>query len=208
MYVPAAFRQTDLATIHDFVSGHPFGILVCGGGELVANHLPFLLLPDEGPRGALVGHVAAANDLGKAATGQEVLAIFPGPHAYISPAWYAAEGVVPTWNYQAVHARGRLEVVIDDDFKIDVLQRSVAKFESFRESPWTFSPDDPHMRRLLPAIVAFRIDVVDWQAKWKLGQNQPDERRQRAAASLANVPSENARTVAAAMLAIPSKEFP
>ena len=207
MYVPIAFRQTDVTAIFEFVERHPFGVLVShAGGELVANHLPFLLARDDGPAGSLLGHLATANDQWKRADGQEVLAIFSGPHAYISPAWYAAAGVVPTWNYQAVHVRGRFEVLHDDSAKLDVLERSLAKFEPPGESAWSFSGDDPFILRLLPAIVAFRIRATDWQAKWKLGQNQPTERRARAAAALAALPTDHARRVAAAMQVISGQE--
>ena len=106
MYIPESFRESHLATLHAFIRQNSFGTLVSEqDGELVASHLPFLLDPERGPYGTLVAHMARANPHWQAFDGDaEALAIFQGPHAYISPSWYATEQSVPTWNYTAVHA--------------------------------------------------------------------------------------------------------
>src|SRR5687767_5413897 len=112
MYTPAHFAETDLSRLHDAIEAYSFATLVSEHeGELTASHLPLLLNRTAGDQGTLVGHMAKANRQWEQAAGQEVLAIFSGPHAYISPAWYAEERVVPTWNYVAVHAYGRLKLV-------------------------------------------------------------------------------------------------
>src|SRR5262245_40652328 len=98
MYIPAAFAESDLTTLHDFVEQHSFGLLVSQvEGLPFATHLPFLLERTSGPLGTLVCHVARANPQWQEAAGQTVLAIFSGPHVYVSPTWYESEQVVPTW---------------------------------------------------------------------------------------------------------------
>ena len=112
MCIPAAFAEADMTRLHDFIEQNSFGVLVAPvGGQPFATHLPFLLDRTAGPHGTLVGHMARANPQGREAAGQTALAIFSGPHAYISPTWYEAEQVVPTWNYTAVHAYGVPSVV-------------------------------------------------------------------------------------------------
>src|SRR4051794_35885289 len=114
MYVPAHFEQTDLATLHAFIEDHSFGLLTSMlDGRLFASHLPFLLDRQAGPFGSLLGHVAKANPQWRQLAGQEVFVVFSGPHAYVSPTWYEAEHVVPTWNYVAVHAYGRCRLIED-----------------------------------------------------------------------------------------------
>src|SRR5438445_13331101 len=109
MYIPAHFLESDLPTLHEFIERNSFGLLVsqCDGSPF-ASHLPFLLERSSGSRGTLVGHMARANPQWEQASGQRVLAVFSGPHAYISPTWYEADAVVPTWNYAAVHVTGHV----------------------------------------------------------------------------------------------------
>lgn len=124
MYIPAAFAEANLTTLHDFIERHSFGQLVSQvEGLPFASHLPFLLDRASGPHGALVGHMARANPQWREANGQTALAIFSGPHAYVSPTWYEAEQVVPTWNYTAVHAYGRLKVVEAEDALLEIVQQ-------------------------------------------------------------------------------------
>jgi transcriptional regulator len=99
MYVPTAFAETDEDKLHQFIETYSFGLLVSThGGEPFATHLPFILDRHAGSHGTLVGHMARANPHWHDLEGQMVLAIFSGPHAYISPTWYESENVVPTWN--------------------------------------------------------------------------------------------------------------
>ena len=123
MYIPAAFAETDLTRLHDFIEQNSFGLLVSQvDGLPFASHLPFLLERTAGPHGTLVGHMARANPQWREAGGQTALAIFSGPHAYISPTWYEAEQVVPTWNYTAVHAYGRVQIIEDEDALLEIVQ--------------------------------------------------------------------------------------
>jgi transcriptional regulator len=115
MYTPAAFRVQDPEWLHGFVEAHEFGLLV-SAAPLQASHLPFQLIRPEGGRPArLVCHLARANPQWRAfeGAGAEAVAIFRGSHAYVSPMWYGAHPSVPTWNYDAVEARGHATVIED-----------------------------------------------------------------------------------------------
>jgi len=113
MYVPSHFRVADPSTIQTLIRDNSFGTLVSSGaGAPVATHLPFLLRTS-GESLELAGHIARTNPQADALSGgEELLAIFQGPHAYISPRWYT-EGAVPTWNYQSVHCYGIPTVISD-----------------------------------------------------------------------------------------------
>src|SRR5262245_35101125 len=137
MYVPAHFAEPDLIKLHEAIECYSFATLVSqSGGEPFASHLPLLLDRDRGSCGMLIGHMARANPQWQDAAGQRVLAVFSGPHAYISPTWYEAEKVVPTWNYVAVHAYGRLELIEDGGEAEGVLRRTIGTYEASQRSPW------------------------------------------------------------------------
>jgi transcriptional regulator len=142
--------------------------------------------------------MARANSQWQEASG-EVLAVFSGPHAYISPAWYEAEGVVPTWNYVAVHAYGVLELVEAHADLLEILRKSVTFFESARTPPWTFDEGDDSLSKLLPAIVGFQITITRIEGKWKLGQNRPEEQRQRVIRVLERRTDEDSQEIAKLM---------
>ncbi len=179
MYVPPHFAETDRTKLHDFIERHSFGLLVTQlGGEPFATHLPFLLERDAGPHGALVGHVARANPHWKELVGQSVLAVFSGPHAYISPTWYEAPNTVPTWNYTAVHAYGSA-TLLEKAAVRDVVAQTVARYEASMPRPWTFDAASTFTDRLLDQIVGFRITIERLEGKMKLNQNHPAERREK-----------------------------
>jgi transcriptional regulator len=203
MYLPAAFAETDLTRLHDFIEQHSFGLLVSQvDGLPFASHLPFLLHRTAGPRGTLVGHVARANPQWREAGRQTALAIFSGPHAYVSPTWYDAEQVVPTWNYTAVHAYGRVQVVEDGDDLRDIVRDMVRFHEHAMPRPWSFDPSSTFAARMLAQIVGLRIEIDKIEGKWKLNQNHPVERRRKVVRALRECPGENAQAIAALMLAM------
>lgn len=184
MYLPAAFHETDQTKLFDFIEQHSFGLLTSQGDEHpLGSHLPFLLDRTAGPQGALMSHMARANPHWRYAEGETVMVVFHGPHTYISPTWYAADNVVPTWNYVAVHAYGVLELV-DDDETLDIVAQTVERYEQAAETPWRFDRDTDFARKLLAAIVGFRIELTRLEGKWKLSQNHPIERRERVIAGL------------------------
>jgi transcriptional regulator len=203
MYIPPHFAETDLPTLHDFIEQHSFGLLVSQvDGLPFASHLPLLLERTAGPHGSLVGHMARANPQWREADGQTVLAIFSGPHAYISPTWYEAEHVVPTWNYTAAHAYGRIKILQDEDTLREIVQRSVRVYEQTMPRPWSFDGAPTFVRRMLGQVVGFRIAIERIEGKWKLNQNHPAERRERVIAALRERGNENALAVAAQMQAM------
>ena len=203
MYIPAAFAEPDLTKLHDFIEQNSFGLLVSHvEGLPFASHLPFLLERSAGPHGTLVGHMARANSQWREAGEQTALAIFSGPHAYISPTWYEAEQVVPTWNYTAVHAYGRVQVIEDEDALLEIVQKTVRVYEQAMPRPWSFDGSSTFVKKMLGQIVGFRIEVENIEGKWKLNQNHPVERRQKVVRALRERGDENAQAIAAMMQAM------
>ena len=203
MYVPSHFAVSDTAQLHDLIERYSFGLLVSQvGGVPFASHLPFLLDRTAGPHGTLFGHVARANPHWRELAGQTALAVFSGPHAYVSPTWYEAENVVPTWNYVALHAYGRAAVIEDRAAVLDIVQRSVAVYESTMPRPWTFDGTSAYAGRQLGAIVGFRIEIERLEGKWKLNQNHPIERRKKVSEILGGQSGGDAQAVAEMMRAI------
>lgn len=202
MYVPPAFAEQDPATLHDLIEQHSFGLLVSQvDGEPFATHLPLLLDRAAGPQGSLLGHLARANRQWKTLAGQTVLSVFSGPHAYISPAWYEAENVVPTWNYTAVHVSGRVVLLEDPDQLFALVAQMTDFYERTRPEPWSVGERNTFLDRLLPLIVGFRVEIDRIEGKWKLSQNHPVERRERMIRALAEQGTENATAIAQAMRA-------
>ncbi len=202
MYVPSAFAESDTARLHEFIRRHSFGVLTSTSeGGLIASHLPLLLDTDgdgAGPDGRLLGHMAAANPQWRGLRG-EVLAIFSGPHAYVSPSWYEEGGTVPTWNYVAVHAYGSFHLVADRDGLLDILRRSVQSYEGPRPEPWAFDESAAHVEAMLRSIVGFRIEITRLEGKWKLSQNHPERRRRKVIRVLEARPDEDSRAIARLM---------
>jgi len=186
MYVPSHFRGPDHAAVCDFIEAHSFAVVVSRqADEWNATHVPLLLHRHTGTHGQLIGHLARANPQWREMADAEVLVIFNGPHAYISPSWYEAEEVVPTWNYLAVHAVGRCSIIDDEQAAFDILRETVQFYEQPRAEPWSFGTVAPYIKKLLRQIVPFRIDIARLDAKWKLSQNHPAERRAKVARQLA-----------------------
>ena len=167
MYIPAHFEQTDPGTLWDFIEEHAFGtLLTVAEGRPFASHVPFLT---DRAAGLLHCHVANANpQWQQVAASWPVLAIFAGPHGYVSPTWYAERGGVPTWNYAVVHAHGRAVCVDDAEHKRKHVEALAAKHERGRETPWV--PD--YDARRLAGIVGIEIRVDKLEGKFKLSQNR------------------------------------
>jgi transcriptional regulator len=183
MYLPGHFSETRSEVLHALMRERPFATLVTHGDDgLSANHLPLHLAAGVGPCGALHGHVARANPLWRRAADSEVLAIFHGPQAYVTPSWYAtkhADGkAVPTWNYVVVHARGRLRVIDDPAWLRAQLEILVAQHEAGFAEPWQIADAPPdYIDKMLAAIVGIEIVITDLSGKWKTSQNQPEINR-------------------------------
>ncbi|MET0936167.1 MAG: FMN-binding negative transcriptional regulator [Luteibacter sp.] len=207
MYTPKAFVEARVPVLHEAIRTIAFGSLVTAGeGGIEASHLPFVLVPDEGPLGTLYAHVARPNDHASR-HGGEVLAIFAGAHAYISPNGYPGKAThhreVPTWNYIAVHVRGRVETYTDPARLRAHLASLTDQSEraSAQPEPWKVddAPDD-YVTANLRAIVGIRLPIDRIEGKWKLGQNRPVEDRLGAAALLAVRVGDDEQAIARAMV--------
>lgn len=179
MYLPRLFQEQDPERLFAFMRRHSFATLVTvEDGVPFATHLPFLVEPgSEGTQGRLLAHMARANPQWRAfSEDQDVLVIFQGPHAYVSPSWYVTQPNVPTWNYTVVHAYGRPRLIEEPEEALRILRASVDTYESGFEKPW--SMDGDHARKLLPGIAAFELRLSRVEGKFKLNQNRaPEDRR-------------------------------
>jgi transcriptional regulator len=186
LYVPRHFAARDESVATRLLRDHPFATLVTpSANEPFVTHLPLLLVAD-GEHGTLHGHFARANPHAGAAEHADSLAIFHGPHAYVTPSWYAdPAGAVPTWNYAVVHARGRIELARDPSETRAVVDQLVERFESERTQPWKLGLTGARLDAMINAIVGFRIRLTRVDVKLKLSQNRSREDRERVTAGLA-----------------------
>jgi transcriptional regulator len=186
LYTPAHFADADRAAGARLIHDHPFATLVTPAApEPLVSHLPLLLHAACEPHGTLIGHFARANPHWQRATGVESIAIFHGPHAYVSPSWYAEPAkAVPTWNYATVHAHGMLDIIVDAAGTRAVLDTLVQRFEGSRQAPWTFAMPERQRDAMVGAIVAFRMRLRRLDVKFKLSQNRSADDRTRVAAAL------------------------
>src|SRR5947207_1838899 len=155
MYIPKAFREDDINTLHKLMREYSFATLITQHeGAPFATHLPFILDARHGPNGTLLAHMARANlQWHDFVDEQEVLVIFQGPHAYISPSWYEVELSVPTWNYAVAHAYGIPRVIEDKTALYTLLQELVQTHEAHFEKPWQFQLPDDYVQKMMQGIV-------------------------------------------------------
>ncbi len=191
MYNPTHFTLTDPQALQRIVREHPLGMLVTHGPDgLDANHIPFEYDPARGEHGTLTAHVARANPVWQqCAGGADVLVVFRGVQGYISPSWYPskheAHRQVPTWNYEVVHAHGRLTVRDDEKFVRGVVARLTRTHEATEPQPWKMGDAPPdYLDAMLQAIVGIEIAVTRWEGKAKLSQNKEPRDRQGAVEAL------------------------
>jgi len=184
MYLPAAFREERLETLHALIRAHPLATLVTAGtGGLIANLVPFILV-DAGAKGTLRAHIARANpQVEPLRAGAETLVVFQGPESYITPSWYASKKehgrVVPTWNYAVVQVRGTPLVIDDPAWIRGQIEQLTSTQESRRPAPWKVS-DAPEsfIAGQIQAIIGIEIPVSAIEGKWKVSQNRsPADRR-------------------------------
>jgi len=201
VYLPAAFAETRPAVLVAHIERHDFGLLVSHGiAGLVASHIPFLVeRRDEELH--LLGHLARPNpqveDLGQ---GGEVLAIFSGPHAYISPSWYADGPSVPTWNYVDVHAYGTVRLIEDGDWLRQLLHRLADRHEAGNPVPWRVEDlPEAYIEGMLKGIIGLDIAVTRLEGKFKLSQNRPAADRPRVITALERGGDESSVAVARLM---------
>lgn len=207
MYIPPAFKDTELASIHATIRGARLANFVTStAGGLLCTPLPLLFDESEGEHGVLYGHVAKANPQWKEAVVGEALAIFNGPDAYVTPSWYVSKQehgkVVPTWNYAAVHAYGQAEFFEDADRLYEVITRLTDLYERPRSEAgigesWavTDAPVD-FIKSQLRGIVGLRMPITRLDAKRKMSQNRNEADRAGVVAGLSESDRESDRVVA------------
>lgn len=191
VYLPPHFTESRPAVLLDHIERYEFGLLVSHGPTgPIASHIPFLAERD-GDGLTLLGHLARPNpQVAALAETGEALAIFAGPHAYVSPRWYGAGPSVPTWNYADVHAYGAARLIDDKDWLCDLLRRLAERHESRTDDaqnpqPWRMADlAEAYLDGMLAGIVGVEIAVGRLEGKFKLSQNRPPADRARVADAL------------------------
>src|SRR5215212_3861977 len=171
MYSPDYNQIENRAEVLEFMRANNFAVVVTAtGGEPRASHLP-VLIEERGDKLVIVAHMAKNNPQWEAFFDDEVLVVFHGPHAYVSPRWYEEKERVPTWNYAAVHAYGKVTAFHAAEAK----RVAVAKLVAHHDPAWQaeFERLPPaYMEGMLNGIVAFEIPVARLETRWKLSQNR------------------------------------
>lgn len=197
LYVPRAFAVEDRAALDVLIDEHPFAtLLTFTSPEPHVSHVPLLRDGD----GALLGHFARANPHAEHAERAPSLAIFHGPHAYVSPRWYQdPANAVPTWNFATVHVHGTISRLADAANAERVVAMLVERFEGDGPAAWRFTQQGAARNALIANIQAFRLTIERVVGKLKLSQNRPPADRQRVIATLAGDDRAESRATAAWM---------
>jgi transcriptional regulator len=175
VYLPPAFTESRPEVLVEHIERYDFGLLVSHGDDaIVASHVPFVIDRD-GDDLHLHAHLARPNpQVRHLSRGGEVLAIFHGPHAYVSPNWYGSGPSVPTWNYVDVHAYGIVRLVEDGDWLRRLLRRLSERHEARSPAPWRMDElPESYVESMLQGIVGLDIAVTRLEGKYKLSQNRP-----------------------------------
>jgi transcriptional regulator len=191
MYIPRANEEKRVPVMHALMVAQAFGTLVTmGTSGLIASHIPMVLEQDGSEFGVLKGHISRANPQWRElASSVESLAIFAGPHHYISASWYPGKlehgKEVPTWNYAVVHAYGLLRVVEDAAWLMPHLESLTDQHEAGSAIPWKVS-DAPaaFIETMLKGIVGLELPITRLEGKWKVSQNRVERDRQAVAEGL------------------------
>lgn len=186
MYNPTPFRVEEREALHALMRANSFALLITmdAAGTPVATHLPFLLDAESGETGVLRAHMARANPQWRHFEGgHEVLIVFAGPHAYISPSWYETQPAVPTWNYTAVHAYG-VPRLLDAAGLKTLLYATVAQYEGANAEEWQFEMGPDYVAQMMRGIVGFEIPITRLEGKRKMSQNRSETDRRRVAVAL------------------------
>ncbi|MDT8862085.1 FMN-binding negative transcriptional regulator [Alkalihalobacillus sp. MEB130] len=199
MYIPSHFKMTDEATIYDNIKEHSFATLFSEhNGVPFATHLPLILNKDHT---YLYGHFARPNPQWKDIKNQTVLAIFQGPHCYISPSWYETTKAVPTWNYVTVHVYGEVELVEDENELIDSLRQMVLKYEAPDSSYRLQDVDAEFLSGMNKGVQGFKIKINKIEGKAKLSQNHSLQRQELVMNELEQSPNTDEQQISSLMKA-------
>src|SRR5437763_14476519 len=185
VYLPPAFTETQGEGLFAHLERHDFGLLITHGtAGLIASQIPFVA-ERRGGKLYLQGHIARANPQADHLDGGEALAIFSGPHAYISPGWYEAGPAVPTWNYARVHAYGPARRIDDPVWLRDLVRRLSERHEAREPAPWSMEElPEAYVQSMLKGIVGIELAVNRLEGKFQLTQNRPAADRPRIIAAL------------------------
>ena len=201
VYLPAAFTESRPQVLVEHIERYDFGLLVSHSDDgIVASHVPFVVDRD-GDNLHLHAHLARPNpQVRQLARGGEVLAIFHGPHAYISPNWYGSGPSVPTWNYVDVHAYGIVRLVEDGDWLRRLLRRLSERHEARSPVPWRMDElPESYVKSKLQGIIGLDIAESRLEGKYKLSQNRPASDRPRVIAALEDRGDADSQAVARLM---------
>lgn len=205
MYVPRHFAQSDRSRVHQLIRDNAFATLITRvASRLHATHVPVVLDSDGGGHGTLRFHLARANPAASALEAEEeILLVFTGPHTYISPDWYANEGLVPTWNYAVAHVYG-VPRILDGEALVRLLE-DLSRSEESRlpKSPWTVDKLPAELlEKLCRAIVGVELPIAEAQGKWKMSQDRTAADRAGVVEALEGLDGDARHAVAAVMSAL------
>lgn len=178
MYIPDHFRVEDIERLSALMRDYSFATLISHADTgPFASHLPMLYRPDPSgaTRGTLMAHMARTNPQWQHFTPErEALAIFHGPHTYISPSWYANIPAVPTWNYAVVHAYGHVSIIESHERVVALLRETMLAYEPEPAKPWEVLMPAEYRDRLMRGLVAFEMVLHRLEGKFKLSQNRSE----------------------------------
>lgn len=206
MYIPEEYLESDRKEILSFIKNYSFACIVSSKNNIpMATHLPFVV-EEKGKELLLTSHFAKANPHWKQIAESQALVIFSEPNAYISPRHYEKEKNVPTWNYIAVHAYGKGELIQAEVDSLLVLEKMIKKFEQGYKAQWDQLAMN-YKQNMLKGIVAFQIKVTDIQAQKKLSQDKKEVERQKIISSLSESSNSQERNIAAYMKDLEKKNL-
>ncbi|HZG72753.1 MAG TPA: FMN-binding negative transcriptional regulator [Chondromyces sp.] len=197
MYIPSHFKVTDETMIYDVIKEHSFATLFSQHkGMPFATHLPLILNKENT---YLYGHFARPNPQRKDIENQTVLAVFHGPHCYISPSWYETNKAVPTWNYVTVHAYGEVELLENENELMDSFHEMVLKYET-PDSSYRIQDVDPEfLAGMNKGVQGFKIKINKIEGKAKLSQNHSLQRQELVINQLEQIPNTNEQQISSLM---------
>ena len=199
MYIPEHFTMKDATAAYHVIQENSFATLFSiHQGMPFATHLPLLLNKD---KTCLYGHVARSNPQWRDIQNQSVLAVFHGPHCYISPSWYETNQAVPTWNYVTVHVYGEVELIRDEQEVMRSLDEMVRKYEAPDSSYRLQDVDAELLSGMNKGIQGFKIKIERIEGKAKLSQNHSSHRQERVIKQLEQIPLTNEQQIASLMKA-------
>jgi transcriptional regulator len=196
MFIPKIYENQNLEEVKQFIQENSFGILVTQqNGKSLATHIPLELSKNETGKDVLVGHIAKANPQWHNFKDEgEILAIFNGPHSYVSSSWYDFEEV-PTWNYVAVHVYGKIKT-IEGEALYKSLKDLMDKYEKGSKNPVKIEDMSKKTMRQINGIVGFKIEITDIQAAFKLSQNRDDKNHKVIVDELKNTNNSGSKAIA------------